>query len=87
MRSGHNPTTDIIVCLFWQVAVAPELGDAVFWKNLSPGGVGDDLTLHGGCPVLIGSKHVANKWIHEKGNMCRLLPSRRKAMEKKLRLR
>lgn len=67
-----------------KVAVAPHLGDAVYWKNLKPGGVGDELTLHGGCPVLVGSKHVANKWIHEEGNICRPLPSARRSLEKHL---
>ncbi|EGD81623.1 p4ha2 protein [Salpingoeca rosetta] len=52
-------------------AVQPGYGDAVFWYNLQPSGVGDPLTLHGACPVLRGSKWVANKWIHERGNVCR----------------
>lgn len=47
----------------------PKMGDAAFWINL----LGDDAqgngdTLHGACPVLSGSKWVANKWIHEQGN-------------------
>lgn len=37
-------------------AVQPGFGDAVFWFNLQPSGVGDDLTLHAACPVLRGSK-------------------------------
>lgn len=49
-------------------AVAPSKGDAAFWYNLLPDGESDDNTLHGGCPVLQGSKWVANKWIHERGN-------------------
>ena len=32
--------------------------------NLLPDGSGDTMTLHGGCPVLRGAKHVANKWSH-----------------------
>eukprot|EP00045_Choanoeca_perplexa_P002770 m.26664 g.26664 ORF g.26664 m.26664 type:complete len:500 (-) comp11697_c0_seq1:53-1552(-) len=53
-------------------AVQPGFGDAVFWYNLNADGQGDSRTLHGGCPVLQGSKWVANKWIHEAGNdMCR----------------
>ncbi len=31
-------------------------------------GQGDSMTLHAGCPVLHGSKWVANLWVHEKGN-------------------
>lgn len=37
-------------------AVRPGHGDAVFWYNLLPDGSSDDNTLHGGCPVLAGSK-------------------------------
>ncbi|XP_030295628.1 prolyl 4-hydroxylase subunit alpha-3 isoform X1 [Sparus aurata] len=40
---------------------------AIFWWNLHRNGQGDEDTLHAGCPVLIGDKWVANKWIHEHG--------------------
>lgn len=40
---------------------------ALFWWNLHRSGEGDDDTLHAGCPVLVGDKWVANKWIHEYG--------------------
>ncbi|XP_038549486.1 prolyl 4-hydroxylase subunit alpha-3 isoform X2 [Micropterus salmoides] len=40
---------------------------AIFWWNLHKNGQGDVDTLHAGCPVLIGDKWVANKWIHEHG--------------------
>ncbi|XP_056297945.1 LOW QUALITY PROTEIN: prolyl 4-hydroxylase subunit alpha-3 [Pseudoliparis swirei] len=40
---------------------------AIFWWNLRRNGQGDADTLHAGCPVLIGDKWVANKWIHEQG--------------------
>lgn len=50
---------------------APSQGDAAFWYNLLPSGQSDEATLHGGCPVLQGSKWVANKWIHERNNVCR----------------
>lgn len=36
------------------------------------------MTRHAACPVIVGSKWVANKWIHESGNEfrrpCDLLP-------------
>ena len=39
---------------------------------------GDFMTRHAACPVIVGSKWVANKWIHESGNEfrrpCDLLP-------------
>ncbi|XP_053564717.1 prolyl 4-hydroxylase subunit alpha-3 [Bombina bombina] len=40
---------------------------ALFWWNLHRNGKGNEDTLHAGCPVLIGNKWVANKWIHEHG--------------------
>ncbi|XP_075706037.1 prolyl 4-hydroxylase subunit alpha-3 [Rhinoderma darwinii] len=40
---------------------------AVFWWNLHRNGEGNEDTLHAGCPVLVGNKWVANKWIHEYG--------------------
>lgn len=46
-------------------------GSAAFWYNLLPSGVGDNRTLHAGCPVIIGSKWIANKWIRETGQMLR----------------
>ncbi|XP_039431116.1 prolyl 4-hydroxylase subunit alpha-1-like [Culex pipiens pallens] len=48
------------------VGVFPKKGTAIFWYNLRASGKGDEKTLHGACPVLIGSKWVANKWIHER---------------------
>ncbi|XP_006141046.1 prolyl 4-hydroxylase subunit alpha-3 isoform X2 [Tupaia chinensis] len=40
---------------------------ALFWWNLHRSGEGNSDTLHAGCPVLVGDKWVANKWIHEYG--------------------
>ncbi|XP_052694750.1 prolyl 4-hydroxylase subunit alpha-1-like [Crassostrea angulata] len=48
-------------------------GGAAFWFNLRPSGATDPRTLHGGCPVLVGSKWVTNKWIREEGQMDRRL--------------
>ncbi|XP_055612351.1 uncharacterized protein LOC129758762 [Uranotaenia lowii] len=48
------------------VGVFPKKGTAIFWYNLHRNGTGDERTLHGACPVLMGSKWVVNKWIHEK---------------------
>ena len=54
-------------------------GDAVFWINTFSDGRPDDFTLHGGCPVLMGSKWVTNKWISYHDQMftrpCQLKPS------------
>ncbi|XP_029303936.1 prolyl 4-hydroxylase subunit alpha-2 isoform X3 [Cottoperca gobio] len=48
-------------------AISPRKGTAVFWYNLFKSGEGDYRTRHAACPVLVGSKWVSNKWIHERG--------------------
>ncbi|XP_051793461.1 prolyl 4-hydroxylase subunit alpha-2 isoform X11 [Acanthochromis polyacanthus] len=48
-------------------AIWPRKGTAVFWYNLFRSGEGDYRTRHAACPVLVGSKWVSNKWIHERG--------------------
>ncbi|XP_075958139.1 prolyl 4-hydroxylase subunit alpha-2 isoform X2 [Anarhichas minor] len=48
-------------------AIKPRKGTAVFWYNLFKSGEGDYRTRHAACPVLVGSKWVSNKWIHERG--------------------
>ena len=40
------------------------LGDAVFWINLKSSGPVHPLTSHNGCPVIVGSKWITNKWIN-----------------------
>uniref|UniRef100_UPI00358EE987 prolyl 4-hydroxylase subunit alpha-2-like isoform X2 n=1 Tax=Myxine glutinosa TaxID=7769 RepID=UPI00358EE987 len=47
--------------------VWPKKGSAVFWYNMLRSGEGDYTTRHAACPVLVGSKWVANKWLHERG--------------------
>lgn len=39
-----------------ETAVFPRKGSAVMWYNLNNKVVGDDLTLHAACPVIVGSK-------------------------------
>ncbi|XP_048590324.1 prolyl 4-hydroxylase subunit alpha-1 isoform X4 [Nematostella vectensis] len=51
------------------VHVPPTKGDAVFWYNLKKSGDGDPLTEHAACPVVCGSKWVANKWFRANGNI------------------
>uniref|UniRef100_A0A023EW59 procollagen-proline 4-dioxygenase n=1 Tax=Aedes albopictus TaxID=7160 RepID=A0A023EW59_AEDAL len=48
-------------------ALEARKGSAAFWYNLHSSGNLDYSTLHGACPVLIGEKWVANKWIRERG--------------------
>ncbi|CAG7644046.1 unnamed protein product, partial [Allacma fusca] len=41
----------------------PVKGSAVVWHNVLSDGSPDLRTYHGACPVVLGEKWVANKWI------------------------
>ena len=51
------------------VAVTPERGSVLFWLNHRSDGVGDTRTYHTGCPVRVGNKWIANKWVKWQGSM------------------
>lgn len=53
------------------VAIIPKAGTGVFWYNLKRNGEYDRRMDHGGCPVLLGSKWVAVKWMRENLNFLR----------------
>lgn len=53
---------------FLKLRISPRKGTAIFWHNLSSSGSCDFRTRHSACPVLLGSKWVANQWIREHGN-------------------
>lgn len=59
--------------------VKPIRNAAIFWYNLKKSGEIYPNSLHGACPVLLGNKWVANKWIHELGQTfhrpCGLTPN------------
>ena len=42
----------------------PKKGAAAFWINLKSCHMRDFRALHGGCPILSGSKWILNKWIY-----------------------
>ena len=63
------------------VAIQPEQGSAAFWWNLYSNGITDSLTVHGGCPVLVGSKWITNKWIRWHDQSLKM-PCRRKGFER-----
>merc|ERR1712130_15782 len=50
----------------------PEKGSAAFWWNLLTNGMTDMMTVHGGCPVIVGSKWITNKWIRWHGQSLNL---------------
>ena len=49
------------------LSVRPEKGSAVFWYNLRPDGSGILETKHAACPVIVGVKWIANKWLRYHG--------------------
>ena len=49
----------------------PSPGSALLWDNIRRDGTCDLAMLHGGCPVLLGRKVVANKWIGSSANILR----------------
>ncbi|RUS70863.1 hypothetical protein EGW08_021377, partial [Elysia chlorotica] len=61
------------------ISVTPIKGSAVLWYNLLRNGEPDTRMVHAGCPVVIGDKWVANKWIRERSQIfkrpCSLLPN------------
>lgn len=48
-------------------------GAVAFWHNLRVSGQGDYSTKHAGCPIVLGIKWVANRWIREDGQEFRRL--------------
>ena len=44
----------------------------MFWWNLLTNGLLDVQTVHGGCPVVVGSKWITNKWIRWKHQQMKL---------------
>ena len=46
-----------------EVLIWPKRGSAAFWFNLDRKGYRDTRLLHGGCPIIKGSKWILNKWI------------------------
>ena len=45
------------------IASTPQEGDAIFWINTKSCGRLHKWTFHTGCPVIVGSKWITNKWI------------------------
>lgn len=50
-----------------KLRILPRKGAAVFWHNLKTSGEGEFRSMHAACPVLLGSKWVANRWLRERG--------------------
>ncbi|XVF63620.1 hypothetical protein PTKIN_Ptkin09bG0101300 [Pterospermum kingtungense] len=46
------------------LAVKPKMGDALLFWSMRPDATLDPSSLHGGCPVITGSKWSSTKWMH-----------------------
>ena len=46
-----------------KLSVAPKRGDAVLFYDVTPDGMLDEMSEHGGCPVISGTKWAANLWV------------------------
>eukprot|EP00471_Norrisiella_sphaerica_P002350 CAMPEP_0184478348 /NCGR_PEP_ID=MMETSP0113_2-20130426/405_1 /TAXON_ID=91329 /ORGANISM="Norrisiella sphaerica, Strain BC52" /LENGTH=662 /DNA_ID=CAMNT_0026856109 /DNA_START=205 /DNA_END=2193 /DNA_ORIENTATION=+ len=51
---------------FGKFSVKPAKARAILFYSLHPNGRGDSMSMHTGCPVLIGTKWAANLWIWNK---------------------
>ena len=58
-RSSAKLTRDC----YSKFAVTPRKGDAILFYSQKFGGELDVMSLHGGCPVLEGTKWAANLWV------------------------
>lgn len=52
-------------CGMQGLAVKPRRGDALLFWSVNPDGSTDPDSLHGGCPVIRGTKWSATKWMRE----------------------
>jgi prolyl 4-hydroxylase len=47
------------------ITSTPIKNAAIFWYNYRRNGEQETLSVHAGCPVILGEKWVSNKWIRE----------------------
>lgn len=57
---------DYTACNATGILVRPRRGDALLFWSAHPDGSIDKHSLHGGCPVLKGTKWVATKWLRNR---------------------
>ncbi|UIZ21255.1 hypothetical protein KXD40_000797 [Peronospora effusa] len=58
-----------------KLAFYPSKGGAVLFYSQKPNGELDPMSLHGGCPVLEGTKWSANLWVWNKSRLNRVAPA------------
>eukprot|EP00775_Hariotina_reticulata_P003103 gene3103-biopygen4754 len=60
----HDHQMELSDCAQQGLAVKPAKGDALFFLSVQADGDRmDELSLHTSCPVIMGSKYVATKWL------------------------
>jgi prolyl 4-hydroxylase len=47
------------------VKISPKKGNAILFYNVTPSGMEDPQSLHGGVPVIAGEKWIATKWLRK----------------------
>ena len=63
-QEGERAPSDASACARGKVAVAPKAGDALYFRSLNHNLSLDVLSAHAGCPVELGVKYSATKWMH-----------------------
>lgn len=67
MLSGDQRVlSNSTVCEESDFKYKPRLGDALLFHSLDPDNSINMRSLHGGCPVIKGTKWVVTKWLHNK---------------------
>ncbi|BFF90569.1 prolyl 4-hydroxylase subunit alpha-2 [Drosophila madeirensis] len=59
------------------LGIRPQRGSALVWHNANNAGNCDFKALHAACPVLLGTRWVASKWISGSGGQWRRKPCRK----------
>lgn len=55
---------DLSECARKGLSLKPKMGDALLFWSMRPDATLDASSLHGGCPVIVGNKWSATKWMH-----------------------
>jgi len=65
VNSSEVPHWDeLSECAQKGLSVRPRMGDALLFWSMKPDATLDPTSLHGGCPVIKGTKWSATKWLH-----------------------
>ncbi|KAI9909852.1 hypothetical protein PsorP6_010622 [Peronosclerospora sorghi] len=68
-RAGGAPQPSTFTDCSRGLKVPPKKRKVIVFYNLLPNGEGDEMSLHGGCPVEEGVKYSGNKWVWNKARV------------------